>query len=199
MAQEIKELIEKINQEAVLAAEKKARDIEGQAASAAREIIAKAKEEAGVMIAEAKTRARQEEERTRALLAQAGRDMLLTLRKEINAMLERLLLSEAASALGASDLQRVITEVVKTFGEQQKGEVVIHLKKSDLDVLENKILGKLKEETKKGIALKTSQDIRAGFTISFDAGKSHFDFTDKAFAEYIGQYLKPKLNKILTR
>ena len=45
--------------------------------------------------------------------------------------------------------------------------------------------------------LKPAEDILGGFTISFDSGKSQFDFTDQALAEYIGQYLKPKLEEIL--
>jgi hypothetical protein len=36
-----------------------------------------------------------------------------------------------------------------------------------------------------------------GFTISFDSGRSCYDFTDRALAAYIGTYLKPKLNQIL--
>ena len=41
------------------------------------------------------------------------------------------------------------------------------------------------------------QDIRAGFVISYDGGKSQWDFSDKALAEYIGSCLNPKLNVIL--
>ncbi|PIW68507.1 MAG: V-type ATP synthase subunit E, partial [Candidatus Omnitrophica bacterium CG12_big_fil_rev_8_21_14_0_65_42_8] len=52
-------------------------------------------------------------------------------------------------------------------------------------------------EAKKGIVVRASDEISVGFTISFDAGKSQYDFTDKALAEYIGVYLKPKLSEIL--
>jgi vacuolar-type H+-ATPase subunit E/Vma4 len=45
--------------------------------------------------------------------------------------------------------------------------------------------------------LRPAEEISGGFTISFDDGKSCYDFTDKALAEYIGIYLKPKLNQIL--
>jgi len=45
--------------------------------------------------------------------------------------------------------------------------------------------------------LTSGEEISGGFTISFDSGKSCYDFTDKALADYIGTYLKPKLNQIL--
>jgi len=61
----------------------------------------------------------------------------------------------------------------------------------------NKILKELKEEAKKGIVLQPSDEIRAGFMISFDKGKSYFDFTDKALGEYISIHLQPRLRDLL--
>ncbi|MDD5449345.1 MAG: hypothetical protein PHO42_01945 [Candidatus Omnitrophica bacterium] len=195
MAEEIRDLIEKINEEGIKAAEEKAREIENQAASKADAIVKKAKEKMETMLADARSQAAQTEEKTKALLVQAGRDLILSLRKEINTMLERLIIHEADLALGPANLEHIITEIVKKSGGEE--DIIINLKKEDLEILEKKFLVKLKQEIEKGITLQPSMQIRAGFTISFDKGKSYFDFTDKALAEYIGKYLKPKLNDIL--
>lgn len=196
MPEELKELIAKIKKEGITAAEEKAKEIEDQARMKANEILVSAKEKAQALLSEAKTKASQDAQRTRALLDQAGRDLLLSLRKEINIMLERLITFETDSALSAAELQRIIVELVKARADSD-ADVVISLKKGDLEALEKKFLGKLKEETRKNIVLKPSSEIRAGFTISFDGGKSCYDFSDKALAEYIGRFLKPKLNEIL--
>jgi hypothetical protein len=45
--------------------------------------------------------------------------------------------------------------------------------------------------------LRSADNIRAGFTISFDQGKSCFDFTDESLAEFLGQYLNEHVTKIL--
>jgi vacuolar-type H+-ATPase subunit E/Vma4 len=74
---------------------------------------------------------------------------------------------------------------------------MVLVNKEDLESLEKNFLYKLREETKKNIILRPAEEISGGFTISFDNGKSSYDFTDKALAEYIGTYLKPKLNQIL--
>ena len=71
------------------------------------------------------------------------------------------------------------------------------MKKEDQEKIEKGLLAELKEEVKKGITLKPSEDIAGGFIISYDAGKSHFDFTDKALAEYFSLYLKPKIGQML--
>jgi V/A-type H+-transporting ATPase subunit E len=197
MTEDIKSLIEKINQEGVQAAEAKASQIEEQAERRAEEILAKARKEAARLLAEAGEKLKLMEDKHRQLLAQAGRDFLLSLRKEISVAIEQLILKDVRQALGTEALHKILAEAIKNYGGQQKSEVVVSLKAEDAVMLQKHYLAKLTEETKKGIILKPSGEISGGFTISFDAGRSQFDFTDQALAEYIGTYLKPQLNEIL--
>jgi V/A-type H+-transporting ATPase subunit E len=197
MAEEIRDLIEKINQEGIKAAEEKAQNIEAAAKQRADDILAQARLEAEEMIAAAKDRIRREDEKGKTLLAQAGRDLLLSLRKEINAMLGRIVVSDIQQALTPEALFKLLSEVVRNYSAGESSDITVLLNKEDLETLEKNFLHKLREETKKKIILRPAEEISGGFTISFDSGKSCYDFTDKALAEYIGTYLKPKLNQIL--
>ena len=197
MAEEIRDLIEKINQEGIKAAEEKAQNIEAVAKQRADDILAQARLEAEEMIAAEKDRNRREDEKGKTLLAQAGRDLLLSLRKEINAMLGRIVVSDIQQALTPEALFRLLSEVVRNFSTGENSDITVLLNKEDLEILEKNFLYKLRKETKKKIILKPAEEISGGFTISFDNGKSCYDFSDKALAEYIGIYLKPKLNQIL--
>jgi V/A-type H+-transporting ATPase subunit E len=197
MAEEIRDLIEKINQEGIKAAEEKAHNIEAAAKQRADTILAQARLEAEEMIAAAKDRIRREDEKGKILLAQAGRDLLLSLRKEMNATLGRIVVSDIQQALTPEALFKLVSEVVKNYSAGESSDITVFLKKEELETLEKNFLHKLREETKKKIILRPAEEISGGFTISFDSGKSCYDFTDKALAEYIGTYLKPKLNRIL--
>jgi V/A-type H+/Na+-transporting ATPase subunit E len=197
MAEEIRDLIEKINQEGIKAAEEKAQNIEAAAKQRADDTLAQAKLEAEEMIAAAKDRIRREDEKGKTLLAQAGRDLLLSLRKEINAMLGRIVVSGIQQALIPEALFKLLLEVVRNYSVGESSDITVFLNKEDLETLEKNFLHKLREETKKKIILRPAEEISGGFTISFDSGKSCYDFTDKTLAEYIGTYLKPKLNQIL--
>jgi V/A-type H+-transporting ATPase subunit E len=197
MAEEIRDLIEKINQEGIRAAEKKAQSIEESAKQRADEILKKAKREAEEMIAAANDRIRREDEKEKTLLSQAGRDLLLSLRKEITAMLGRIVITEVRQDLTPEVLSRLISEAVRNYSAGEQSDITIFLNKRDLEILEKHFMYQLSEETKKTILLRPSEEISGGFTISFDDGKSCHDFTDKALADYIGTYLKPKLNRIL--
>jgi len=197
MAEEIKELIAKIQQEGIKAAEEKAREIEEEAGRRAEEIIVNAKKEAEKLLTEAEEKIKRTQEYTRSTLAQAGRDFLLSLKKEINAMLDKLILAGARRALTAEEMVKIIASLIKNYQGQEKEGIVVSFSQEDLQKIKTGLLDELKEAAKKGITLKPSEEIRGGFTISYDMGKSQFDFTDKALAEYIGTYVKPYLKEIL--
>jgi len=197
MAEEIKDLIEKIQQEGIRVAEDKAKEIEAKARQQAEELLKKAKTEAEKIISQAKAETAKTQESTKVLLQQAGRDLMLTLRKEINTLLDRLIVSGAKEALRPEELTRIIASLIKNYHQKDQENIIVSLNKTDLEKLEAGLLSELGREAKKGITLKSQDEILAGFIISFDAGKSHFDFTDKALADYIGTYLKPKLKEIL--
>lgn len=197
MAEQIKDLIEKIQQEGIQAAEEKAKEIKKEAVQKAAEIIEKASVEAHKIVASAKEEALKLQDNTKAMLAQAARDMLLGLRKEILSSLDALVVSDIRQALMPEELAKIITSLIKDNSGKEKGEIIISLRKEDLERLEKGFVQRLKEELKEGIALRPSADILGGFNISYDGGKSHFDFSDKALAEYIGAYLKPAISEIL--
>ena len=196
MADQIKELIEKINQEGVQAAQEKAREIEDLAQQKAEIIMRKADAQDKKITEDGQDKGNRLQESSQAALKQAARDLLLSLKKEIVALLERLMVKDVSAALTPEELSRIIAGVIKEYCGQENNEVIVYLKDFDKNKLEGHFLSKLKDELKKGIELRQQEDIHAGFIISFDAGKSHFDFSDKALAQYLGTYLKPKVAEL---
>lgn len=196
MTEEIKDLIEKIQQEGVFAAENKAKAIEDEAKSKAREIIEKAKNDARKLIEDAQNKISRMEENTKSQLKQAGRDLLLNLKDEINIILNKLIIRNTRESLKPGEVVKIITMLIKDYASQKN--ITISLNNDDYKMMEQGFLDELGEEIKKGVTLKPSEDIAAGFIISYDQGKSFFDFSDKALAEYISLYLKPKLSEILS-
>ncbi len=197
MAEELKNLIEKIQEEAVKASEDKAKVIEDEARKRAAQIVERAKREGEKIISDAKERAANAEASGRAALKQASRDLLISLRKEIEAMLDRIVTSHVHRALEAGELAKIISTIIKEHAKEGRPDVVISLKKDDLEKLEKGFLGDLRAEMKKGLMLKAQDEIQGGFVISYDSGKSYYDFTDKALARYISLQLNPKLAELL--
>ncbi|MDD4954135.1 MAG: hypothetical protein PHG40_04435 [Candidatus Omnitrophica bacterium] len=197
MAEKLQELIAKIQQEGIKAAQDKADKILEDARKESIGIIAEAKDQARQLV----TRSGQEIDKAResanASLEQAGRDLLISLREEIDTILNRLIKRAVAEALSPQELAGIITNLVKGFREKDDTSIEVLLSKGDLDKLDKGFLAQLKKETQKGITLKASEEVTGGLIISYDVQKSHYDFTDQALAEFIGRYLKPKLHDIL--
>jgi len=197
MAEEIKELIEKIRSEGVRAGENKAKAIELEASKRACQIIADAEAEAKRMLSEARESISRSEESSKNSLKQAARDVIIGLKKEVLAMLNKITLSHLNKTLTLEETGKLIAHLLKECKAKEKGAVIVSLKKEDADKLAAVFMSELSDDIKKSLVLKPSEDIHGGFTISYDHGKSYFDFTDHALAEYIGSYIRPKLSDIL--
>ncbi len=192
MAEELELLIEKIKEEGIKAAEEEARKILEEARAKAKSVVEVAERDAAVLITGAREKNKKLEESTLVSLRQAGRDLLIELRKEINELLDNVIASHVHKALGHEEMAKLIVSLVKDLAVKGQG-VVVSVKKEDLEKLEKGIFSELRAEAKKGVILKAADDIRGGFRISYDEGKSYYDFTDQAIAEYIGSSLKPRL------
>lgn len=197
MAQEIKDLIAKIQQEGIKIAEDKAKEIEAQAQAQAQMIIAQAQAQAKKIIASAKEQADDTKQSMETSLSQSGRDFLITLRAQINAILDRLVAENIRQSLPLEELAKIIFALIKGASDKAGSQIIITLSAEDRKHLEKFFLKKLIEETKAQIVLKSSDEISAGLRISFDSGKSHFDFSDTALAEYITVNIRPELGRIL--
>ena len=197
MAEDVKQLIEKIQQEGIQAAEEKAKTILEEAKRQAALLVEKTNSDVQKLMQEANERIAKTEEASRLALKQAGRDTMISLRKEINSLLDKIIRASIQGALSPPELDKIITGLIKEISQKHKEGIEITLKKEDIERIEKGFFSELKDEIKKGVVLRPLEEISAGFLISFDSGKSHFDFTDKALADYLATYLKPKLLEML--
>lgn len=198
MAEEIKDLIAKIQQEGVEAAQAQAAQIKAQAQKEAAKIVAQAKKEAQIITEQANVQAQKTQAATEDALKQAGRDMLIGLKQEIVSMLERLIKRDLRQSLNTEELAKIIAALIKNSPLSLGAQIIVTVNPQDQEKLQQGFLKQLIEETKKSIVLKSSEGVESGFVVSFDAGKSIFDFSGEALSEYITGHLKPELNKILS-
>jgi vacuolar-type H+-ATPase subunit E/Vma4 len=190
MTERVQELIDKIKSEGIEAAEARGEEIRQEAQEQAEAIVAKARREAEQQFAEARARQEKLEAATRAALEQSARDMLLRLRQNILGILDGILKEDLRASLTPEVLARVIETVAREYlKDRPAAGVTVALGEKDLKALQEGALKKLQDALKQPLTLRSSEHIRKGFTISFDEGKSSFDFTDESLAGFLGQSL----------
>lgn len=198
MEVDLKNIIEKIKEEGVGVAEKKAADIKSQAEAKASEIIKAAESQRDEIIKNAKAEAEKLRNNGEESLRQASRDVLLSLRKSIVNLFDSVVKQDIQGQFKPDVLKDIITRVVENAAKEKVFEVEILLNEKDKTNLENVLFDDLKKEFKKGVTLKVSPNVEYGFRIGEKDGSSYYDFTDEAILEAFKAYLNPKMVQILS-
>ncbi len=199
MSEPLQNLIEKIKKEGVEQAQDLGRSIEEAAHKKAREIIAQAKTQADEIIANAQAQEKKISEVTRIVLKQASRDMMINLRKEINATLKKIIALDVKTSLTAQNLAAIIGDAVCGYLKNSPAdqEVVVGVSPDDFKKLRDGFLAELKDRCKQPLVLQPGENISGGLTISFDGGKSFFDFTDESLAAYLAASVHADLANLI--
>lgn len=193
---QLKELIEKIKNDGVKSAGEQAEKIVAEAHEQASGIVRKAQEEADALKLKAQADAGKAERSGREALRQAGRDLLLSVRKEIESVFSRIIENETAGALDSKLLKDVIPAVISSMASGEAG--TLEVPEKQLKELEKGLAGQLKESFSQGLEIRPSADFDAGFRVSRKDGSAFYDFSDKEIAAVLGRYLNPRLADLLT-
>ncbi|MFA5388519.1 MAG: hypothetical protein WC312_02045 [Candidatus Omnitrophota bacterium] len=199
MSENLKGLLEKINQEGIKSAEGKARAIEDKARIEAAKIIEDAKKLADDITRKAVLEAERVKKGAEAGLKQASRDLLLGLKEDIREMLNKIVSGEINKALSSEEIAVILAELIDKYAEKngKEGDIKVLVSKDALEKIKSAFISRLKDKIYSGVEFRPSENINAGFSISFDKGKSFFDFSDEALVETLCVYLNPEIAKLL--
>ena len=199
MAEQLQELIERINREGVESAEKKASKIIKAAEERAKKIVDDAEDKAGELIGNAQTEAKSIKENAEKAIRQSFRNIMISLKDEIRKYLDTILKKEIGESLSPEALSKIILTVSKTCAEQIRGDknVKVLISSADAKKIAESLIDRFKKETGTGVKIKPVPNIDAGFMISFDGGESSYDFTDQGLQELLSTYISAQLKKII--
>lgn len=197
MSQQVQELIDKIKKEGVASAETEAKKIVDEARRKAEQIVSEAKSQAEHTVAEADREAKKTKEATIMALQQSSRNMLLSLRKEVEVILKKIIAQDVKASLTPEQLAELIVKVVEQYGQSGGEDIVVQCSERDASALKDHFWDKLQKQVKQSIILNVSADVQSGFIISFDAGKSSFDFSEASLVAYLSQFLNQQVADIV--
>jgi V/A-type H+-transporting ATPase subunit E len=198
---QLQELIDKIKKDGIESASEEASRLKAQAEGEAARIIEAAQREAGAIIAKGKADADRAEKAGIAAVEQASRNLVLAFKTEIQTLLDKIVVREAAAAYGDETLKAAIPELLKGWvskgGGQGADALDLILGEEQLGRLRSYFNDKLAAELKKGLELKSDRNLASGFRIAHKDGSAYYDFSAEAVAELLAAYLNPRLAEIL--
>jgi V/A-type H+-transporting ATPase subunit E len=194
---QVQELLESIKKDGVEAAEAQAKEILAQAEKKAADIIAEAEKKAQNAQKAQEQAATQLQASGKAALAQAGRDLILTVEKQLQSIFSSLVTSTVQEVYKEETLVKAVQTVVEKLTTDQLGAVV--LSEAEGKKLESALKGKIAKALNQGLEIKTSSKISGGFLIQEKNGAAYFDFTTEAVAKALAVYVNPLISEVLSQ
>ena len=190
MAEELQQLLEKIQRDGVDKANAEAAAIVAKAKAEADTIVKKAQEDAAAAEAKGKADAEAYAARARETISQAARDTVLKVREDVTKLLTKLLAQDVSAAL-ATEAVPLAAAAVKELVTGSGAEVAASAKLVDA------LRAQLAAQAQNGVKVVADEMTGAGFTVKLDNGRVEHDFTDAAISEALAQRLRADLAKLL--
>lgn len=192
----LQELLDKIKKDGIEAAQTDAAKVLAEAEERRKAVLADAEREAKALLAKAKADADRFEEAGKAALEQAARNLVISFRTEIEAVLAAIVRADTEKAFSGSVLEAAIPAVLAAWKDKDTDDLAVLLPPAELSKLEGAFRKKLESELKKGLELRPFPGIKAGFRIAEKDGAAYYDFSSDSLAEMLSQYLNAQLGEI---
>ncbi len=191
MAEELQQLLEKIQHDGVEKANAEAAAIVAKAKEEADATAKKAAEDAKAAEAKGKADAEAYAERARETIRQAARDTVLKVKEDVTALLTNLLVKDVKDALAADAVTLARDAVKNLVSGSEDAEVAGSAKFAEA------LRAQLAAQAQSGVKVVADETTGAGFTVKLDNGRVEHDFTDAAIAEALAQRLRSDLAALL--
>ncbi len=192
MSIQVKELIDKIKNEGVLAAETEAEKIISEAEVKAAQIIKDAEARAESYKTQAEKEIEQQKAAGIAAIKQAARDVLIGLDKQLVKRMDTVIIEAVDTALNTSLTEKIIVEMINAWAEKGEEGIRVVLSSKDAETLKESLKGKLSQELRDGVEIIPSAKFDKGFRIGGSSGVL-YDFSKESIAEVLSQALSPDL------
>lgn len=191
MAEELQQLLEKIQHDGVEKANAEAAVILAKAKDEAAAILKDAEAKAAACRTQAETDAAAFEARARKTVQQAARDTVIEVKNGLAKLLEDLLAKDVAAGLAnPAEAAKLALAAVKELGSTQ---VDVAAGEKLVDALR----AQLAATAASGVKVVLDESVGAGFSLKLDNGRVEHDFSEAAIVAVLAKRLRPDLARLL--
>lgn len=194
---QLKELIDTIQREGVDKARQESESLLRQARAQAEELVSAAHAQADELLSGARREQERLERAGRESLQQAARDLMLKVRKQLEALFAALLKEKTGKALGDREISDAIAALIANWTPGHQDEIEVLLPKERFEAMAKALRQALAARIAAGIEIKASADVTDGFRVSEKDGNAYYDFSAASIAENLAVFLNPAMAGIV--
>jgi V/A-type H+-transporting ATPase subunit E len=201
MAEDLQNLLDRIQKEGVEQAEAQAEKILAQAREKAAAILREAEKQATETRVGAEKDAEVFVERGTKTLEQAARDFLISVGRSLEKVFDGVAKETVGAALTPDTMEQMLIRMAEMYVERgaRESHIDILLNAPDRKAMVGILMQRDRELLERGLELHTDDSITRGFKVSFRDNHLYHDFTVQAIADSVSQLLKPPLREIVQR
>ncbi|MBR4253462.1 MAG: hypothetical protein IKQ16_00045 [Lentisphaeria bacterium] len=196
MSEELQGLLNKIQAEGLEKAETERARLVAEAKAQADKIIADAKAQADKIRKDAEADAEASRKKADAAVRQAARDVIISLKDDLQEKLRAVVREAAAQAMTPEAMAGLIAQIAGQFAKNASGAEVI-LSVREREDAAQKLIGCLPDILRKNASVQLGRGFAAGFKIGFNDTEVFLDFSDEALADVICEFVGPKLAAVI--
>jgi len=197
MAQELQGLLDRIQEEGLKKATEEKDKILAAAKAEAADLVKTAEAQATSIRKKAEDDAVAMENRAKAAISQAARDIILALKDDMTKRVAKLTKADVARTMTPEFMGQIILEMVKGYKGADNAGIELLVSKSELDKMTEFCRGSLIADLKSNPVVNIGQNIGSGLKLSFAGEDVFFDFSDDALTSLICAYIGPRLAAML--
>lgn len=194
MAEDLQNLIDRIQKDAVAKAEAKSAALIAKAKEEAARIVKDAEAEASVRLEKADKDAQVYTERSERALDQAARDVLLSVGRRFEKMVNDILSLQVEKSLSESTIKEMLLALAKNYSS----ELTVVFSDADKAKLASFVTGEFAKALGKGVSVESDSGVKFGFRIKLDGGKVSHEFTSQDIATALSSLVRPQIAKIVS-
>ena len=201
MASELQSLLDKIQSDGVAKADAEAARIIADAKTKAAGIVAEAEAKARAATKQSEAEVALFQQRAEQAVKQAARDVLLSVKVDLDQTLQRVFLAKISEALTPDVLRGLIADVVRAYSASPEAAqgIDVALPPDQVEGVKALVLKEARQVAAAGgLRIAPNDDVRAGFRVTLANGRIEYDFTASALQAALAKFLRPALVKIIT-
>ena len=199
MAQDLQSLLDKIKQEGLDKAAVQQKEIIANAEKKSAEIIALAKQEAAQILKNAELESANLKKRAESAIQQSSRDIILTLKNEIQSRLNKIFADSTAQAFSPDYMAKIIAELCTSFANAPQTKLTVTAAVKDVDALRNALMNALNDSFKNNCEVFPDKELAGGFKVNFSGSDVFYDFSDDAVCSLLAEYAGPVVGELLKK
>ena len=194
---QLKELIDSIQRDGVDRSRRESEALLQQARAQADGIVADARAQAEALLARARQEQEQLERSGREALQQASRDLILKIKKQLEAVFSALLREKAGNALGDKEIATAIAAMIASWTPERQERIEVLLPAERFEAMAMALRQAMAGRIAAGIEIRAAAEVADGFRVAEKNGQAYFDFSAASIAENLTVFLNPAMARIV--